>query len=82
MQRHCGGLQRSLPSLSAAADAFAHRASDLASQRAANKQLLSAFPLVVGKGDENGDDDGDADNDNDDDDGEDHNDKVVDAGYL
>lgn len=45
MQEHCSSLQSSLPSLSAAADAFAQRASDLAAQRAANKQLLSAPPL-------------------------------------
>ena len=45
MQSHCSSLQKSLPSLSAAADAFAQRASDLASRRAGNKQLLSECAL-------------------------------------
>ncbi len=40
MQAHCGSLQSNLPSLSTAADAFVQHASDLASKRAANKQLL------------------------------------------
>ena len=46
MQGHCSHLQASLPSLSAAADAFAQHATDLASQRTANKQLLSAQALL------------------------------------
>lgn len=46
MHSHCSSLQRSLPSLNTAAEAFSQQASQLAAQRTANKLLLSA-PLVA-----------------------------------